>query len=376
MKMRLLLGTLFLCFSAMQLLADISVTKSLTFDAVVGGGDPSPQTATITLDKGDDVTALKVDIKPPDDKSPSWATAKSDPAHMTVDATTGKQSVPLIVTPTIKSLLANAYSETITVSEGSKSAPLEVTLKVASQLLLQPVVFDAIEGGSDPSPLTVTLTLDKDDSVDGLTFSGAPPWAIVKPDTAHVTVNAATGKQSVPLIVTPTIKSLPANTYKATINVSEGSRSAPLAVTLDVASTDTSKPQITVLGEGLVPNLSSSQPSQGVQGSLGVAFAIKYFQTVLSISSSLQPSQISDSVQKTFGQSILHPGNQSQALIFDVKGEHIWDFLDDEIYGNGDLSYYTNRHVTNIGEQILDVRGHIESPVERALGSRQFPTLG
>ncbi|MBI2931981.1 MAG: choice-of-anchor D domain-containing protein, partial [Planctomycetes bacterium] len=204
---------------------------NLTFNAPVGGPNPSPKTFTVANIGGGTL---------------SWS-GTDDAAWLSLSPTSGDlvggASAPVTASVDVTGLAAGTYTANITISDpGATNSPelLFVTLNVNALPLiaLSPagLTFNAPAGGPNPASQTVTVTNAGGGTL-SWTASDNATWLSLSPGSGSLS-----GGASASMTATVDVAGLPAGTYTATITVSDpGATNTPqmVFVTLNVSALPT-----------------------------------------------------------------------------------------------------------------------------------------
>lgn len=261
-------------------------SNSLTFSAVQGGANPTPQSVTVSN---------SVPSSTLTQPTASIAYAGGASGWLSVGVSSGGAPYTVTVTPATGALAAGSYSATVSVaSTGATNTPQSIgvsfTVTSASVPTLAAdrtsLTFTATAGGTSPAPQPVALTNSA--SANGSTL--APPTVAVAytSGSGWVSTSLAGADNAYTLTVSASVVGLAAGTYQATVTVtSAGANGSPLSI--PVTFTVGAQPAITLSTSSLtfsatanganpaaqIVNVTNSVPSSTLAA---VATSIQYLQ--------------------------------------------------------------------------------------------------
>jgi hypothetical protein len=224
---------------------------AISIDAVMNGGDPSPDTVSVTSGAGTTLDGLAVGPISYGSGASGWL---GTPA-LTTTTTPAK----LVLQATIAGVGPGSYTAAVPI-EGNGATPdtLHVTLTVGNQarVALAPaaVLDSATEGGSDPQPDTVRVSNGGGGTVDDLSL-GTVRYGGAKSGWLHASLTGTTAPAQ--LVLKTSVAGVGAGRYTAEVPVA-GRHAKPDTVTVTLVVTPAT-------GTGTAPPLDLAMATYVVQ---------------------------------------------------------------------------------------------------------------
>ena len=197
---------------------------SLSFTAQQGGGNPAPQTLTISNTGGGTL---------------SWS-ASDSATWLSLSPASGTGNGAVTATVATSTMTAGSYSGTVTLTATGATpvtVPVSLTVTAASTLTLSPssLSYAATQGAANPANQNIALT----------NAGGTLNWT-VSDSALWLAVSPASGSGNSTLTTSVNTAGLSAGTYNGTITVSAaGASSKTVAITLTVSAPATSSATLT-----------------------------------------------------------------------------------------------------------------------------------